>query len=156
MQFAWKTFLQNNVLIGSAQRAPRDPLGLCAGLWLTTGIWGQDQSLKLYFLLLSEQTVKMMNLKDKQGSGDVKQGTKKPFLPYRSFPLQYQRETNSLSFCENQTMSRSLLTEERSQRELVHLPSTHSLSILHARCQCFQKWFISQKLPKEINPKALP
>lgn len=49
-QFAWKTFLQNNALIGSVQRAPCDPMGLCAGVRLTTVIWGQDQPLKLYFV----------------------------------------------------------------------------------------------------------
>jgi len=69
----------------------------------------------------------MTNLKDKHGSGYVKQGTKKPFLPCRFFPLQYQQETNSLSFCENQMMSRSLLTEERSVRQTLGSSGQHTL-----------------------------
>lgn len=51
-------------------------------------------------------------------------------------------------------MSHCLLTKERFVTQRISSAGKTMLPMVNTHCLCFQKWFISQKLPKEI--KATP
>lgn len=127
---------------------------LCGSVLVSGSPQGSEGRTRLWSctLLLPEQAVKMMNLKDKHGSEDVKQGTKKPFLPYRSFPLQFQRETNSLSFYENQMKSRSLLTEKVRQTENWFIWPAHTPCLWYAHAaSIFRSDLLARSSQKKLE-----